>query len=80
MKSISSRSSRASQRKRLALIYALLLLTVSLTPHTLLSQAPTPVVDRDTGREMLRNIKEVLKERYYDPKFRGINVDARFKD
>ena len=72
--------SRTSSPIYLTLIYSLLLVSVSLTPQTVLSQAPSPVVDRDTGREMLRNVKEVLKERYYDPKFRGINVDARFKE
>ncbi len=45
-----------------------------------MSQAPAPVIDRERGKEMLQNVKEALKELYYDPKFRGINVDARFKE
>ncbi|HEY5883911.1 MAG TPA: S41 family peptidase [Pyrinomonadaceae bacterium] len=29
---------------------------------------------------MLQNVKDALKELYYDPKFRGIDVNARFKE
>lgn len=35
--------------------------------------------DRDRANEMLRRIKDELKKNYYDPKFRGIDIDARFK-
>src|SRR5687768_6292644 len=35
--------------------------------------------DRDRGQVMLRRIKEDLKKNYYDPKFRGMDLDARFK-
>jgi C-terminal processing protease CtpA/Prc len=33
---------------------------------------------RDRGRVMLRNIKDDLKKNYYDPNFRGMDVEARF--
>lgn len=35
--------------------------------------------DRDRGQVMLRRIKEDLKKNYYDPKYRGMDLDARFK-
>lgn len=35
--------------------------------------------DRDRGQTMLRRIKEDLKKNYYDPKIRGMDVEARFK-
>lgn len=34
--------------------------------------------DRDVAREMLRAAKEDIKKNYYDPGFRGIDLDARF--
>ena len=36
--------------------------------------------DRDRGKEMLSKIKDDLKRYYYDPKLRGMDVDARFKE
>lgn len=35
--------------------------------------------NRDRGNRILQEIKGVLKDRYYDKNFHGINVDARFK-
>src|SRR5687768_16668213 len=35
--------------------------------------------DRERGRRMLEEIKVDLKEFYYDPKFHGLDLDARFK-
>lgn len=29
-------------------------------------------------RDVLRNVERHLKERYYDPGFRGVDIDARF--
>lgn len=40
----------------------------------------TPAANRDRGQRLLKIVKETLKEYYYDKKFRGIDVDARFKD
>lgn len=40
----------------------------------------TPVVGRDRGKEMLEHIMAAVKEAYYDPKFHGIDVDARLKE
>jgi C-terminal processing protease CtpA/Prc len=35
--------------------------------------------DRDRGRAMLNEIKGELKKNYYDPTFRGMDVEARFR-
>lgn len=35
--------------------------------------------DRDRGLIMLDRIKDELKKHYYDPNFRGMNLDVRFK-
>lgn len=50
----------------------LLLVTVS---------AQTISIDRERnrGRLMLKEIKDDLKRNYYDPTFRGIDIEARFK-
>ncbi|HLG13929.1 MAG TPA: S41 family peptidase [Blastocatellia bacterium] len=47
--------------------------------------SPTPSqglssLDRDRGRTMLDIVKSDLKKYYYDPAYRGMNVDERFKD
>jgi C-terminal processing protease CtpA/Prc len=38
-----------------------------------------PKLNRKRGLEMLKQIKDVLEERYYDPNYNGINLDERFK-
>jgi C-terminal processing protease CtpA/Prc len=35
--------------------------------------------DRDNSRAMLRDMKDDIKNNYYDPTFRGINLDEHFK-
>ena len=35
--------------------------------------------DRDRGLTMLKTVKEDIRKNYYDPGFRGIDIDARFK-
>lgn len=42
------------------------------------AQTPTPV-DRDRGHVMLKTLKNEIKKNYYDPGFRGIDLEARFK-
>lgn len=37
-------------------------------------------VDRDSARTMLSVIKDDLKDNYYDPSLRGMNLEARFKE
>ncbi len=36
-------------------------------------------IQRDQARTMLREIENDIKKHYYDPKFHGIDVDARFR-
>ena len=36
-------------------------------------------LDRDRSRRMLEIVKKNLRENYYDPTFRGMNLDERFK-
>lgn len=36
-------------------------------------------VDRGRVRDMLGAVKGELKDKYYDPTFHGIDIDARFK-
>ncbi len=35
--------------------------------------------ERGRGRDMLKTIKDDIKKNYYDPNFRGIDLEARFK-
>lgn len=43
------------------------------------ARAQSLSLDRDRSRSMLQMIREDIKKNYYDPSFRGINVDERFK-
>ncbi len=36
--------------------------------------------DRERGRQMLQALKSDIKKYYYDPNYRGIDLDARFKE
>ncbi|HEY0547516.1 MAG TPA: S41 family peptidase [Pyrinomonadaceae bacterium] len=36
--------------------------------------------DRDNARAMLRDMKDDIKSNYYDPNFRGMNLDEHFKE
>lgn len=35
--------------------------------------------DRESGRIMLRNVKDTIKKNYYDPAFHGVDIEATFK-
>ena len=37
-------------------------------------------LQRDRGRSMLKNIKSEIQKKYYDPKYRGIDLEALFKE
>ena len=41
--------------------------------------ATSAKANRERGLEMLKNIKDTLKENYYDPNFRGIDIEVRFR-
>jgi len=47
---------------------------------SVVAQNPPSSFDRDRARTMLNVIKGDIKKNYYDPTFRGIDLDARFKE
>ncbi|HEX8355093.1 MAG TPA: S41 family peptidase [Pyrinomonadaceae bacterium] len=55
---------------------ALLLLLAAAAPHAAHAQIG---FSRGVGREMLKDIKRDIRENYYDPSFRGKDLDAHFK-
>jgi C-terminal processing protease CtpA/Prc len=59
-----------------------LFVVLSLSPFGFTPRASAQTVsgsDRATARMMLHNLKDELKKKYFDPKFRGVNIDERFK-
>ena len=63
--------------KFLALVCVALIVATSLP--LVRAQDKVQDKDRDRGQTMLRRIKDQLKKNYYDPKFRGMDLEARFK-
>ena len=61
------------------LAIAFLVLIFSVPSGHVRAQEKVQDRDRERAQEMLRRIKDQLKKNYYDPKFRGMDVDARFK-
>ncbi len=66
-----------TSRRRFILAASLLLLV--------LSAQPTPAqklgeYERERGRQMLKAIKDDIKKNYYDPTYRGIDLEARFQE
>ncbi|MBC7910938.1 MAG: hypothetical protein H7Y30_10590 [Pyrinomonadaceae bacterium] len=53
-----------------------LLLVGALSPAPAQSLGP---YDRDNARSVLDSIKDDIRKNYYDPNFRGINLDEHFK-
>ncbi len=39
-----------------------------------------PRLNRERGKTMLKEIKEILEQHYYDKSFKGIDLDKRFKE
>ena len=60
-------------------------LTISRLPFILLAAVSISKAqkveskDRERGQIMLMRIKDQLKKNYYDPEFRGMDLDARFQ-
>jgi C-terminal processing protease CtpA/Prc len=67
-------------RIRPRILIPLLLTLFAATLVSLFAQSPPSGFDRERGRTMLSVIKGDLKKNYYDPTFRGMNLDARFKE
>lgn len=72
----------ASARARLVAAaraaFALLLL-IAPAAFVRPARAQSLDLDRERSRLMLKNIKGQLKSNYFDPAFRGIDIEARFK-
>lgn len=58
------------------LCLAMLMALIAAAPAV---RAQTIGLNRERGRQMLGTLKEDIKKNYYDPAFRGIDLDARFK-
>ena len=58
---------------------AAFLAVIAISPITTAQAQKVEGKDRDRGQDMLRIIKDKLKKNYYDPSFRGMDVDLRFK-
>ena len=55
------------------------LVLVLVSPITIAAQQKVESFDRDRAQTMLSIIKRHLKNNYYDPNFRGMDLDQRFK-
>lgn len=64
-----------SRFRRIPAVLALFVITGALMP--VMSQISGP--DRERGHVMLDQIKGDIKGNYFDPTFRGMDLDARFK-
>src|SRR5262245_10689665 len=64
----------------LTLAIVLIVSLCLIAPHALQSTLAQPNLnfERDKARTMLRTIKKELEKNYYDPEFRGMDVEARF--
>ena len=60
-------------------LLVLMLLTICPARQTF-GQSIISSRDREVGRTMLLRIKDEIKKNYFDPSFRGINLDEQFKD
>lgn len=65
-----------TRHRILSLIFILLCSTVA----SVVAQPAPSSFDRDRARNMLNVIKNDIKKNYYDPTFRGMDLDARFKE
>ena len=61
------------------LLQVSLLAFLILAPFTIGRPQKLESTDRERGLTMLSRVKDMLKKNYYDPNFRGMDVDARFK-
>ena len=59
---------------RVAVIFALTLFSAAALNAQSLNH-----IDRGRAKDMLNAVKAEIKSKYYDPAFRGIDLDARFK-
>ena len=62
------------------LICLLATLWATATLVSVFAQSPPSDLERERGRVMLKVIKNDLKDNYYDPRFHGMDIEARFKE
>lgn len=55
-----------------------LVFAFSIAPGAILAQKKMDRIERETMAMILKNVKNEIKKDYYDPGFRGIDIDARF--
>lgn len=69
-----------SKKQVLTLISSLgFFLCIAVTGAQALYSQTLDRIDRGRAKDMLKAVKNEIKENYYDPAFRGIDLDARFK-
>jgi len=70
-----------TRRAARAILLAASLLLSFAAVHLLMAQEQKlNKFDRDTTKEMLRVMEGDIKKNYYDPKFHGLDLDARFRE
>jgi C-terminal processing protease CtpA/Prc len=64
---------------RQALSFYLVVAALVLAAGTLLAQQKMSSSDMDLVRGILRDARDAVKKNYYDPKYHGIDLDARYQ-
>jgi C-terminal processing protease CtpA/Prc len=63
--------------KRLAVAGVISTLAWTVAAH---AQAQFDNYQRERARQMLRDVHDAIEHHYYDPKYHGVDLDARFKE
>lgn len=66
-------------RVRKTLLWALSASLLSTIPGALTAQQKMNGLDMDRARGMLRDARDAVKKYYYDPKYHGVDLDARYQ-
>ena len=61
------------------LVWALSATLLSTIPGALCAQQKMNGLDMDRARGMLRDARDAVKKYYYDPKYHGVDLDARYE-
>ena len=64
----------------LAVFISTLILVVLIPATALLSQQKMDLINKERALGMLRDAYENVKEHYYDPKYHGLDLDARYHE
>src|SRR6185503_14130399 len=70
---------RSSGNRRRTIAFTIAIVIAVIAPHKSAGAQTLSATDRDRGHVMLKSIKNEIKKNYYDPTFRGIDLEARFK-